>query len=1150
MNRLPQLLLAALAAATLAHASANSAIHRFTTLRAAQEARSASAARNGYTTKSYSDATSQTGYGFGLSGYLEIPLTRPTTTEVADTNSILVLAGARCGSILYFIEYNTSGTTIVPTNLYKRDINTGETSFVTAIADGAPIIVDMAYSSMTGKMYCLGQDTSGNEALYTIGLDDGKVEQLGATFDGYYYALAADRVGMLYAVTSSIGLVTINPLNAYVESVGGSNSSYTPYYISSMDYDLSIDALYWALCNEEGYSYLIKIDPLTGTSRSAGKIGSSTEEVVALNVSLEKFPDYAPEAVTDLAITPGDAGAATLTVEWTNPSATVGGTALDTLTTVQVSLDGTLKEEITSAPAGAKNSITLTGLATGYATISIVSTNGSYTSDQAAAMAWVGVDIPREPSNIELTRTSGSIATLSWDPPTDGVHGGYMKTSSLKYRIVRFDYNGDSTIVAKTYKQDNCYLDSTITSLNRYHYKIQSLTSDYGMSAQSDEVVLGLALTPPYSTTFSSQSDFALWETLDNNGDGTTWDFYQYNPYVYHKANSVEADDWLISPPLGFETDSTYYIYVEAYTGRNECYTKHFQITVGTDSDPAQNPLYIDCTFGGYDTRQTRIALPVTASGEYRIGIRDISAYSSANLRIPAVAVQTKHTAWLAGTVADCDGNPIEGVTVEIVDDNYNNLSGTTAADGSYTVDFIEDGSYTVLFSKTGWVELTTTATFAYDSETALNATLTAIPSYSVSGTVTDDNGDAVVNARIILSGYGDDTRLYTDSLGQFSMPTVYENTYCIDIEKVKFTALSDSIHFDADTTLTFTIEPKILAPGDLNATAAETAVTLSWSEPCDLLRHDDGTMVSQLGLTSGDEKTVNGAVFRTPALLKSMSWMTTSYQGPHEEMNLWVFDITEDFKPTNTVLFNAMGVAQEDEAWNCYQFPDPVECPRGFFLGVSYTDGMSSLATDTGTDEEYPFLTKTNYSATDYTTNIWECKDDFYIKRNHLIRATGVNLTGDTHSYAYQYRLWRIAEDNLLNQQEWTLITDNGGIADTTFTDDISTLESGNYYYAVEAVYPSGTSDPVYSGLVTVENSGAAVAKTATSLTVAPIPASETLYTSMECDKIEIITLGGQTALTATWASSIDVSALAPGTYLLRATIGGTPIIKRITIK
>ena len=1105
----------------------------------------------GVSVKSYSETSSATGYGYGIYNFISFPLSTPTSAEWGDENSVKICAGARKGTDVYLIEYTLDDSySIHPLNLLKRDMLTDSVTTVCSLNYDDPIVVDMAYSAMTGLMYALGSNRStGNEALYAIDLETGEFTKVGADYSVHYFGLAANRGGMLYAVNSTAGLVRINPSNGIAESIGSySLSNRTAAYICSMDFDLSTETLYWALCDEDAYSYLIKIDPETGQCKQVGKIATTgqIEEVTAMHISLPTYDDDAPAQVDGLTVTADASGGTSATVTWTNPTTTVGGSTLETIASVQVSVNGTVKEEITTATPGATSSVTLSGLTTGFIRVDVVATSGGYSSEPAEGITWVGQDVPREPTDIAAERTNASLATVTWTAPTESVHGGYLKTSSLKYRIVRYDSAGDSVILAKTYKQDNCYLDSTITTLDSYYYKIQSLTSDYGLWDYSEETLLGPPLEIPYSCTFASASEFAKWTTIDNNGDGTSWVLWYSYGYTYHRASSVDCDDWLVSPPLHLEADSTYYIYFETYTGRGEWYPKHFQVTVGQNSDPTQNPVYLDYSFASKIVEQARVALPVTADGEYYVAIHDISDYNIASLQLSNFIVQAKHTGWLTGTVTDASGNPIEDVDVTVVDSN---ICDTTATDGSYKLDFLSTGTYYIQYSKVGWEIRTDTLTFTNDVETVNNAILTAKPSCSVACTVTDTNGDAIVAGKVTVSGYGDDVILTTDSTGSFST-TLYEAGYWLDIDKVKYISYSDTLIIEGDSTMSIVLSPKILAPSDFTATAQESSVKLKWDIPRDIFRHDDGTMVSQLGSLSGTEKYVNGAVFRTPAILKSMSWMTTSYQGPHEEMNLWIFDITEDYYPTNTVLFNVMGVPQEDEVWNYYELPEPVECPRGFFLGVSYSYGMSSLATDSGTDEEYPFISYTNYCTSDYTTNVWTCKDASSIKKNHLIRATGDEIGDNPQTYDYRYRLWRLAEEYLTDQDQWTLLTTNAGTADTVYIDDTAELESGNYYYAVEAVYPSGASDLVYSDLVTVESSGVTAASIAANFTVAPVPATETLYTSLECDKIEIIGLDGHTAATATSASSIDVSALTPGVYLLRATVAGTPIIKQIIIK
>ena len=1101
--------------------------------------------------------TSKYAHGFGLNGYVSFPLSTPSKATVDFDYRYNFSAGVKVGNEMLLVEYTLdSGGSMHSTYLTKFDLKSHTYKRVVPLDYDGPMAVDMAYCEATGKVYCLGihRVNSGGmitsqQALYTLNTTTGEFTKIGDDFRTRYMAMTASRGGLLYAVEKDGSLSVIDPNTRYVTKLGQSTLTKSASYISGMDMDFDENMLYWALCDANGYSYLIKIDPSNGSGKQVGRIGTDKEEVIAMHIDRTEPEDAAPAKVADLSAVPAADGAASATVSWTNPVKTVNGASLASVDKVEFYLNGKLYKTLNTA-AGEKNTLSISGLPNTYNRFAVVAYSSEAKSEVAEVMSWVGADVPCAVTDITLVRNNAGLATLSWKAPTGtGLHGGYVKTSALKYRITRKNADGDSVVIAKTYRKDCNYLDSTITKLSCYTYTIQALTSDYGEEAESPAVVLGPPAEVPYSCIFSSNAIFKQWTTYDNNNDGKCWTAYTYGKYVYHTPGGVKADDWLITPPVKLKTDSTYYIYFEFRSGLGEYYPKHIQVTYGKSNDYRDQKVLADYKFASKKTEQARIALPITEDGEYYVGIHDVSNYNSCNISLTNFCIIVKHTGWVKGKVTDESGKPVEGVVVTIPNSN---IVDTTAVDGSYMLDFVPTGKYDVCFTKLGWKDLSSKVEFVNDRETVYDAVMTKLPTYKVSGELKDVNGKKIANAKIELTGYGDKLQTVTDDNGTFTVDNVIEHGYRIKVDKIKYKTLSDSIDLEKDTVLAYTLSPKLLAPSDYKVEASEKAVTITWNTPRDVFRHDNGVFESQLGSLRGTEKTVHGAVFRTPARLKSISWVTTSYQGPHNEINLWIFDVTDDFKPTNKVLFNAMNVKTKgDEVWNTYELPEAVDAPNGFFLGVSYTNGMSSLATDSGTDEDYPFVPYTNYSTADYTTNKWSCADASFVKRNHLIRATGDELGANPQGYDYKYVAWRFAEDDFLDEDKWTLLTPAEGVSDLKLEDNITNLPQGEYVYALAAVYPGGEySEVLYSDNVSVKQSGVESVQLASKFIVAPNPVSTELSVNMTCDRMELYNASGALSASVENASQMNVSALDEGVYLLRAVIGESIVIKRILIK
>lgn len=1096
-------------------------------------------------------------HGFGMSGYVSFPLLTPNKITVDFDYNYNFSAGTRVGDDILLVEYTLdSGGSMHSTYLTKFDLKEKTYSRIVPLDYDGPMVVDMTYSEAADKVYCLGVhrvNVNGlifsKEALYSLNTTTGELTMIGGDFDTRYMAIAANRGGLLYAVDKAGALSVIDPNTRYVTKIAESTLTKTASYISGMDMDFDENMLYWALCDANGYSYLVKIDPSSGAGKLVGKIGSGKEEIIAMHIDRTDPETSAPAKVANLKVVPDDNGAAGATIMWTNPDKTVEGSTLSALDKVEVYLNGNLYKTLNTA-SGSENSVKISGLPNTYNRFGIATYSGTSKSDVAEVVAWIGVDAPCAVTDISLERTNAGLATLKWNAPTgSGLHGGYVKSSALKYRITRKNVDGDSIVLAKTYRKDCTYLDSTITKLSRYAYTIQALTSDYGESAESPAVVLGPAADVPYSCIFQSDAVFKQWTTYDNNNDGKCWSDYAYGKYVYHTPAGVKADDWLISPPVKLKADSTYYVYFEYRSGLGEYYPKHIQVTYGKSNDYRDQQLLTEYKFASRKTEQARIALPISETGEYYIGIHDVSNYNSCNVSLTNFVIIVKHTGWVKGKVTDVDGNPVEGVTVKIPNSN---IVDTTDVNGAYMLDFVPTGKYPVSFSKLYWKEVVDTVAFVNNQESVQNAVMEKLPTYKISGEIKDVTGKKIVNARVAFTGYGEKRQTITDENGKFVVENVTEHGYRINVEKIKYKSLSDTIDLSKDTVLNYVMSPKLLAPSDYQVSVTEKSIEVKWNTPRDVFRHDNGVFESQLGSLRGTEKTVHGAVFRTPALLKSISWVTTSYQGPHNEINLWIFDVTEDYKPTNKVLFNAMNVKTKgDEVWNTYELPEAVEAPNGYFLGVSYSKGMGSLATDSGTDEDYPFIPSTNYSTADYTTNKWSCADASFVKRNHLIRSTGDELGVTPQGFDYKYVVWRFAEDDFLAEDKWTMLTPSNGISDLHIEDNIANLPNGEYVYAIAAVYPDGEySEILYSDNVSVKQSGVESVQLASEFVVAPNPASTEFNVNMSCDKMELYDASGALRASVEGSSQMNVSGLAEGVYLLKASIGESVVIKRVIIK
>ncbi|WP_233513630.1 S8 family serine peptidase [Micromonospora craterilacus] len=139
-------------------------------------------------------------------------------------------------------------------------------------------------------------------------------------------------------------------------------------------------------------------------------------------------------------------------------------------------------------------------------------------------------------------------------------------------------------------------------------------------------------------------------------------------------------------------------------------------------------------------------------------------------------------TGTLAGTITDAaTGAPIAGATVALTGPADRQL--TTGADGKYS-SLLPVGGYQVAVTAFGYASRTVSATINKDATTTTNVALTAVPSVTVSGTVTDGSGHGwPLYAKVSVEGGSGVSDYTTPANGRYSMKLPAGTTYTLKIE-------------------------------------------------------------------------------------------------------------------------------------------------------------------------------------------------------------------------------------------------------------------------------------------------------------------------------------------------------------------------------
>lgn len=529
-------------------------------------------------------------------------------------NSLSILAGAAAHGEYYgyFYQYdNLEG--VLPIAISKISLRSGAITDVIDLFDFKIKFQDMTFDYSTNTMYAVGFDF-GTSKLYILDIENGEIIEgpelktnagkmtiatLAATYDGRLYGL--NPKGVLYQIDKETGALTrILDTQLHLQSM------------QSMEFDHTDESLYWAADIENGQNpdllnSLYKIDIENRTIKSVGPLGTPGTRAVGLYIPFVEAGFDAPGQATDLLVTPGSQGKEEAVITWKNPTKTHGGDALTGDLTVTLERDG---EVISSSfsEAGTEMAWTDKSVKQGERLYTVKITNGVGEGLRADYDAYIGHDVPGRTTDLAVSVGSECKSIkLSWTVPEKGLHNGFYEPSAVKYKIVRYP---DNVILEDDYSGTS-YEDSSMKRLGAYYYGITA-SNEAGTNQEyvkKETVVAGKAVDIPYSIGFEDET-LALnqWSVLNANNDGSFWhlnsgfDVLIYGSgfgatgvdYVADKQTSqLDADEWLISPPLNLEADKDYYISFDARSAGVD----ELNITFGELNTPASQTQFIKSGF-------------------------------------------------------------------------------------------------------------------------------------------------------------------------------------------------------------------------------------------------------------------------------------------------------------------------------------------------------------------------------------------------------------------------------------------------------------------------------------------------------------------------------------------------------------------------
>lgn len=405
----------------------------------------------------------------------------------------------------------------------------------------------------------------------------------------------------------------------------------------------------------------------------------------------------------------------------------------------------------------------------------------------------------------------------------------------------------------------------------------------------------------------------------------------------------------------------------------------------------------------------------------------------------------------VTGFVTDSGNNPVEGAEVAIPEIRASTKSG---ADGSFRFDFVPNGEFSIQAKMFGYKDSEAAKITVSDKDASTTIRIEKLPVYTVSGRVLAPDGNPVEKADIALAGYADlTTTSNTDGTFSFSDVVVSDET-TVTVSKDRYVDYSETFNLNADRNMgDITLGYAHFAPAGITVAASDGAASLTWDSPSaetDFI-YDSGKADTQIGFSESIGTIVIGTAFRTPMTLNSISWFTTSEGGPHNSVNVYIYDLDEEGNPTGTMLYSERAVRNTDGQWTELTLENPVDAPRGCFVALNYP-GFHGIGVD-GDHKAFPFRENTYAFSTDYSSGDFAYFDSETLSGNLMIRAAGNAWSAEGMKPAASdapeictYNVWRASG---YGSDDWTSLN-SSPLTTTSFSDATwQNAPAGVYRYA-----------------------------------------------------------------------------------------------------
>jgi len=239
----------------------------------------------------------------------------------------------------------------------------------------------------------------------------------------------------------------------------------------------------------------------------------------------------APGAISEIKVVPSPDGSASATISFKAPATDVAGNALaGAMTSLTVSRGGTVVKTFPNPGAGEVLSFVDTADEEGDYSYTAVAANSYGEGRPTDFKAYLGVNVPGRPTNIDVTEPSVGKVTISWDAPAADADGNPINAGLITYNVYRPNDDGRMVVLERGITETSYTYQARPASIEQAFetYGVQAVTRRGASNVfTSATVPVGTPYGLPYKESFKDGAEHHVhavkmitggeWDASDDN---------------------------------------------------------------------------------------------------------------------------------------------------------------------------------------------------------------------------------------------------------------------------------------------------------------------------------------------------------------------------------------------------------------------------------------------------------------------------------------------------------------------------------------------------------------------------------------------------------------------------------------------------------